>query len=67
MNYSKEFLIEAYISRFLNLPSIEIEDLEFLEQNAINLYDRVGKEKFRTYASLDADAIKEYLKWPNFG
>ena len=56
--YTKEFLIDAYLSRFMKVASIE--QLEKLESDAIKLYDRVGKDKFRSYASLDAEAIKEY-------
>jgi hypothetical protein len=39
---------------------ISVESLEHLEKLATELYDRVGRDKFRTYASLDADAIKTY-------
>jgi hypothetical protein len=53
--YTKEFLVDAYLSRFLKTASIE--DLVQLEADAIKLYDRVGKDQFRKYASLDAEAI----------
>ena len=56
--YNKEFLVSAYISRFL--PHCSIEQLVALEQNALSFYDSVGRDKFRQYASLDADAIKQY-------
>lgn len=56
--YNKEFLVNAYISRFL--PHCNIEQLVVLEQNAQTFYDKVGRDKFRQYASLDADAIKQY-------
>lgn len=58
--YTKDFLIDAYLSRFFDVKDIAIEQLELLEANAIKLYDRVGKDKFRDYASLDAGAIREY-------
>ena len=58
--YTKEFLIDAYLSRFLACKAIAIEKLELLEANAIDLYDRVGRDKFRVYASLDAEAIRDY-------
>lgn len=54
--YTKEFLVDAYLSRFLKTANIEI--LVQLEADAIKLYDRVGKDEFRKYASLDAEAIK---------
>ncbi len=58
--YNKEFLIDAYIDRFIQCKEISIETIEILEKNAIALYDRVGKDKFRVYASLDADYLKKY-------
>jgi hypothetical protein len=58
--YTKEFLVAAYLHRFLRVDGIEVEQLCTLEENASDLYDRVGKERFRVYASLDADAIRTY-------
>lgn len=58
--YDKEFLIAAYLHRFVKSKHIPIETLCALEENANTLYDKVGKDKFRDYASLDAQAIKEY-------
>lgn len=56
--YTKEFLVNAYISRFVDCTSITVEQLESLEDNAVKLYDEVGRDKFRVYASLDAEAIR---------
>lgn len=58
--YNKEFLIDAFMSRYIKCTLISIESLEKMEKMAIELYDRVGKDKFRAYASLDAEAIKIY-------
>lgn len=58
--YTKEFLIDAFMSRYIKCTLISIEQLENMEKMAIDLYDRVGRDKFRTYASLDAEAIKLY-------
>lgn len=58
--YTKEFLIAAFMSRYMQCQLISIEQLEKMEQMAIDLYDKVGRDKFRSYASLDADAIKLY-------
>ena len=58
--YTKEFLIDAFMSRYVACQLISVESLEHLEKLATELYDRVGRDKFRTYASLDADAIKTY-------
>lgn len=56
--YSKEFLVEAFMSRFIKV--LDIDKLCDLEEMANRFYDEVGKDKFRVYASLDADAIKQY-------
>jgi len=58
--YSKDFLVAAFMSRYINCKLITIEQLESLEQLAVKLYDRVGRDKFRDYCSLDANAIKLY-------
>ena len=56
--YSKQFLIDAFMSRYIQ--HISIEKLELLEQMAKDQYDRVGRDKFRYYASLSAEAIRDY-------
>lgn len=60
VGYSKEFLIDAFLSRFINASMFSVEQIESLEKLAIDCYNKYGKDKFRTYASLDADAIKKY-------
>ena len=55
--YTKEFLVGAFLSRFYSLPT---EKFESLEQMAEKFYLDVGRDKFRTYCSLDAEAIKKY-------
>lgn len=59
-SYTKEFLIDAFMSRYIECSLISIEQLERLEQMADKFYDEVGRDKFRTYASLDAEAIRVY-------
>lgn len=59
-SYSRDFLIDAFMSRYTKCALISIESLVKLEQMANDLYDRVGRDAFRTYASLDADAIRVY-------
>ena len=56
--YTREFLVDAYLWRFLKVLSIE--KLIKLEQDAYHDYDKYGKEKFRQYASLDSEYIKKY-------
>jgi hypothetical protein len=63
--YNKEFLIDAFMSRYITCTLLSIDTLESMEKMAIDLYDQVGRDKFRTYASLDAKAIKEYKQLVN--
>ena len=58
--YTKEFLIDAFMHKYIKSGVVAIETLCNMEENAIKLYDRVGKDKFREYAALDAKAIKEF-------
>ncbi len=58
--YSRQFLIDAFMSRYISCSLITIEQLEHQEYLANKLYDEVGRDKFRTYASLDAEAIRLY-------
>jgi hypothetical protein len=58
--YTREFLIDAFMSRYVNCDNIPIEQLERLEKMALDLYDRVGRDSFRVYACLDAEAVREY-------
>lgn len=55
--YTKEFLVEAYAYRFLELGQEAYEEMKELGNKH---YDKVGKEAFRVSASLDADALKAY-------
>ena len=58
--YTKEFLIDVFMSRYLGCDHLSIEKLERLENMANDRYDRVGRDQFRVYACLDAEAIREY-------
>jgi hypothetical protein len=58
--YTKQFLIDAFMSRYIACNLITIEQLEHLETITVALYDKVGRDKFRVYAALDADAIRVY-------
>ena len=58
--YSRDFLIDAFMSRYIHCQLITVDKLVRLEQMAGDLYDRVGRDAFRTYASLDAEAIRVY-------
>jgi hypothetical protein len=58
--YSRDFLIDAFMSRYVKCSKLTIEQLVNLEQMASDLYHRVGRDSFRSYASLDAEAIRVY-------
>lgn len=58
--YTKEFLVNAFLDKFINCNTITVEQMESLEKMANDFYDEVGRDKFRVYASLDADVIKRY-------
>lgn len=54
--YSKEFLVDAYVSRF---DGVSV-DTALLRDQAVKHYDKVGKDQFRVAASLDAQEIKKF-------
>jgi hypothetical protein len=60
VGYTRDFLIDAFLHRYIHCQLITIEQLVRLEQMANDLYDRVGRDSFRNYCSLDAAALKEY-------
>jgi len=55
--YSRDFLISAFLSRYVTLPEAQFESLC---EMAYQFYDRAGRDKFRVYCCLDAEAIKLY-------
>jgi uncharacterized protein YyaL (SSP411 family) len=59
MIYTKDFLLQAYAYRFAGLGD---ETYNILYEQAHRFYDQVGKDKFRVYASLSADAIKTFME-----
>jgi hypothetical protein len=58
--YTKDFLVNAFLDRFVNCSLVTIDQLESMETMANKFYDKVGRDKFRVYTALDADAIKRY-------
>ena len=58
MIYTKDFLIGVYIDRYAE--TCDLDTLLLLEENANKLYNEVGKDRFRTYASLDTQRLREY-------
>lgn len=61
MGYNKQFLIDAFLWRYNSiLLTHDTEKLDKFVAMIENFYDEVGKDKFRTYASLDAEEIKKF-------
>lgn len=59
--YTKPFLMEAFLSRYKEvLAKDTAEELAKYTKMISDFYDKVGKDKFRVCASLDAVAIKEF-------
>jgi hypothetical protein len=58
--YSKEFLIDVALDRFVHCSLLNADQVESLEKMYNNFYDKVGRDKFRVYASVDAEAIRAY-------
>jgi hypothetical protein len=57
--YTKEDLIGAFLMRFIKV-GIDISKLEIM---ANEFFDKVGKDKFRIYATVDAEVMREYKQW----
>lgn len=55
--YTREFLINAFLSRYVELPA---DNFMRLADMADRFFDEVGRDKFRVYCSLDADALRVY-------
>jgi len=55
--YTRDFLLNAYTHRY---EPLGLEAVESLYKLAAKCYDEHGKDKFRQYASLDAEAIRKY-------
>lgn len=62
--YTQEDLVGAFLMRFIKAHEvITVEQVEGLEQMANTFYTKVGKDKFREYASVDARTMQEYFQW----
>jgi hypothetical protein len=58
--YSKEFLVAVALDRFVHCRLLNPDQIENLEKMYNNFYDVVGRDKFRVYATVDAEAIRTY-------
>lgn len=57
MVYTREFLINAFLSRYVGIPTDKFMSLADMAEN---FFDKVGRDKFRLYSSLDAEALRVY-------
>ena len=60
--YTKEFLVDAFLHRYMACKAITLEEFDRLEVMANKLFDEAGRDKFRVYANHDADALRQYKK-----
>lgn len=59
--YTKPFLMDAFLSRYADVLAADTaEEAAKYVKMCSDFYDKVGKDKFRVWASLDADAIKVF-------
>ncbi len=59
--YTKPFLMDAFLSRYAEaLAKDTAEEYAKYVNMVSDFYDKVGKDKFRVWASLDAEAIKVF-------
>jgi hypothetical protein len=58
--YTKDFLVDAFLSRYIDLPPARLDSLA---EMANNFYDTAGRDKFRMYCVLDAEALRVYKNW----
>lgn len=55
--YSKELLVNVYLHRFRALGEEQVASLRIIAER---FYDSAGRDKFRTYASVTPEAIRQY-------
>ena len=59
--YTKSFLVDAFLWRYTDaLVKDTAEEIASYVKMVNDFYDKVGKDKFRVWCSLDADEIKRY-------
>ena len=57
--YTKEDLIGAFLMRFIK-AGLDITNLEIM---ANEFFDKVGRDRFRIYATVDAEVMREYREF----
>ena len=55
--YTKEFLIDVFLHRYRSLSEDKVAELRVLAERC---YMESGRDKFRTYACVTPEAVREY-------
>ena len=59
--YTKEFLIDAFVWRYMEVLEKDTkEQFDKYVKMVTDFYDKVGRDKFRVWCSLDAAEIKKF-------
>lgn len=59
--YTKEFLIDAFVWRYMDVLEKDTkEQFDNYVKMVTDFYDKVGRDKFRVWCSLDAAEIKKF-------
>ena len=58
--YTKEFLMEVAMDRFVKCSLLTVEQLIATEELLDSFYDAEGRDKFRIYTGVDSAAIKNF-------
>lgn len=65
LKYSKEYLVSAFLGRYVSLDASKFSDLEdmansFYDDCVATLGNTAGRKKFRDYCGLTAEALRAY-------
>lgn len=55
--YTKEFLVNVFLHRYRNLSQDKVDHLRSIAEC---FYDSAGRDKFRVYACVTPEAVREY-------
>ena len=60
--YTKDFLVNAFLWRYTDILLMKDskEEVDAYVKMVTDFFDRVGKDKFREWCSLDAAEIKKF-------
>lgn len=59
--YTKEFLVDAFLHRYAEVLAKDTAEAsaKYIKM-IVDFYDQVGKDKFRVWCSLDAEALRKF-------